>query len=110
MEEEDKDASAEPEVVEPVYVKSAKRNMMDHIVAQAARSAIRFNAQLRNQRKSYKRIFRLDTKKRALDRETLSRSQATFLHCGYSSGQQFISSLNSIRPPAQQQEQRGSHQ
>jgi len=86
----------------PVKVESAKRNMMDHIVAQAARSAIRFNAQLRNQRKSFTRIFKLDTKKRAIDREGLSRSQYNFLHCGYTTGHQFINALNSIKPRLQQ--------
>ena len=84
--------------MEPVKVESAKKNMMDHIVAMAARSAIRFNAQLRNQRRSYTRIFKLDTKKRAIDREGLSRSQYTFLHYGYTSGHQFVNALNQIKP------------
>ena len=60
--------------MEPIKVESAKKNMMDHIVLQAAREAIRFNAKLRNQRKSFTRIFKLDNKKRAIDREALSRS------------------------------------
>jgi len=64
---------------EPVKVESAKRNMMDYIVQQAARSAICYNATLRSQRKSFQRLFKLDNKKRAIDRETLSRSQQTFL-------------------------------
>jgi hypothetical protein len=49
--------------------------MMDFIVSQAARSAIRYNANIRNQRKSFTRLFKLDAKKRAIDRETLSGSQ-----------------------------------
>ena len=90
--------AVEEEVVqEPVVVESAKCNMMEHIVATASRSAIKFNAQLRNQRKLYTRLFKLDAKKQAVDRETLSRSQNTFLHNLYHPGQNFVQTLNAIK-------------
>ena len=78
--------------------------MMDHIIGLAVKSAVRHNAQMRNQRNSYKRIFKLDAKKRALDREGLSRSQYTFLYCGYQTSHQFINAMNSIKPAMQAEE------
>ena len=76
--------------IAPVPVESAKKNMIEHIRMQAIRSAMSYNASQKKTRKAYKSIFTLDNKKRAIDRENLSRMKNGFLKCNYAPSQAFI--------------------
>ena len=64
--------------------------MIDNIRMQAIRSAMSYNASQKKTRKAYNSIFTLDTKKRAIDRENLSRMKDNFLKCNYAPSQGFM--------------------
>ena len=87
-----KEVSRVQKIVEtaPVAVESAKLNMMEHIRMQAIRSAMSYNASQKKTRKAYKSIFTLDNKKRAIDRENLSRMKDGFIKCHYAPSQGFM--------------------
>ena len=89
-----------------MHVESAKLNMMDHIVSKAALSAVRYNAFLRGQRKSFGRVFKLDKKKRAIDRDNLRRTRDTFLTVNYSEGNNFVPFFNNIQAAERQYQRR----
>ena len=57
---------------------------------QAMRSAMRYNAAQKKTRKAFRSIFKLDTKKRAIDRESLTRTKFNFINCSYTPSQGFI--------------------
>jgi len=80
----------EEEAAPVVPVEIVKQSMIDSIRMQAIRSAMSYNASQKKTRKAYNSIFSLDTKKRVIDRENLSRMKDNFLKCNYAPSQGFM--------------------